>query len=178
VKQFSYFLVSVILIYSFWIRHFYVSCFLCDWFEFLKLWQSVQLPEDFERIGSSETTHSALMPTRMTELRWIIIIMSIILTVQFVSVECANNTTREGKLKIHRSPLSTRQGILTRGVEYGFKWWKCEVSIWNDKITTYFQNVDTYNLWNLLIYGILSHLIILICQILITEIFSGVEEKG
>jgi hypothetical protein len=75
----------------------------------------------FERIASSETTHSDLMPTRMTELRWIIIIMSIILTVQFVAVECANNTTREGKLKILRSTLITRQGILTRGAEHGFK---------------------------------------------------------
>jgi hypothetical protein len=28
-------------------------------------------------------------------------------------------------------------------------------------------------LWNLLIYSILSHLVILICQILITEIFNG-----
>ncbi|XP_023715513.1 sodium/potassium/calcium exchanger 4 isoform X2 [Cryptotermes secundus] len=35
------------------------------------------------------------MPTRMTELRLIIIVVSIILTVQFVSVKCTNNTTAE-----------------------------------------------------------------------------------
>lgn len=38
------------------------------------------------------------LPVRMTHLRWKIIVTSIILMVQFESIECLNNTTVQGKL--------------------------------------------------------------------------------
>jgi hypothetical protein len=45
------------------------------------------------------------MPVRMTELKWRTTILSIVLMVKFVSVECLNNTTHEGKLSAHQFPL-------------------------------------------------------------------------
>jgi hypothetical protein len=64
---------------------------------------TVQLSEEFDRTASPGTTYSILMPTTMTELRWIITVMSVVLTVQYVSVECTNNTTGAGKFKVHRT---------------------------------------------------------------------------
>jgi hypothetical protein len=63
---------------------------------------TVQLSEEFDTAARSGTTHSISMATTMTELRWIITVVSVVLTVQFVSVECANNTTGAGKLKVHK----------------------------------------------------------------------------
>jgi hypothetical protein len=64
---------------------------------------TVQLYEETDSSNSRATTGSVLMPATMTELRWILTVVSIGLTVQFAPVECVNNTTGAGKHEFQRS---------------------------------------------------------------------------